>query len=132
MHMWDAGRGRDASPVHSLAVVLRGRKHCTGRRYQTLLQCAQSCRAVVYHSECYCFDRNEWASHMHTNTHTHTQTHTHIDFLLASEPTADRWVSAQTMSLWFDFSRIYTQICLHLQFAPLLQHNKLLMMEGLC
>ena len=39
MHMWDAGRGRDASPVHSLVVVLRGRKSCTGRRYQALMQC---------------------------------------------------------------------------------------------
>ena len=30
IHMWDAGRGRDAFPVHSLAVVLRGRKGSTG------------------------------------------------------------------------------------------------------
>ena len=54
MHIWAAGRGRDATPVYSLAVVLRGRKGRHGRRNQTLLQCEQSCREVVYHSERYC------------------------------------------------------------------------------
>ena len=54
MHMWAAGCGRDASPVHSLAVVLRGRNG-DGRRYRTSLQCEQSCREVMYRSERYCF-----------------------------------------------------------------------------
>ena len=53
MHVWDVGRGRDAS--HSLALVLRGRKGRIAWRYQTLLQCGQSCREVVHHSEHYCF-----------------------------------------------------------------------------
>ena len=44
MHMWDAGRSRDASPVHSLAVVLRGRNGRIGRSHQRLLRCGQSCR----------------------------------------------------------------------------------------
>ena len=57
---WRGGGGRTNSPPpppHTL-----GRKGRAGRRYQTLLQCGQSCREVVYHSERYCFGLNEWAS----------------------------------------------------------------------
>ena len=40
-------------PVHSLAVVLGGRKVAARRGIQTLLQCEQSCRVVMYDSEHY-------------------------------------------------------------------------------
>ena len=52
---------------------LCGRTGVLGRRYPKLLQCEQSCREVVHHSEHHCFGWNEWASH----THTHACAHTH-------------------------------------------------------
>ena len=45
--IWGSGCGRDAWTVHSLVVVLRGRKGRDGRIIKTLLQCGQSCRCGV-------------------------------------------------------------------------------------
>ena len=50
-----AGCGRSMTTVHSLRVLLRGSKGPAGWDIQTLLQCEQSCRMVMYHSERNCF-----------------------------------------------------------------------------
>ena len=57
--------------VHRLCVELRRRKGHNAWNIQTLLQCAQSCRVVMHHSEDYCFGWNHWGSHPPTHTHTH-------------------------------------------------------------
>ena len=69
--MGDAGRGRDASPVHSLAIVLRGRKGSTGGEAK---HCCSANRVV----ERCCIIANAIALVSMNGRHTPARTHARV------------------------------------------------------